>query len=152
MIPDLRKFMIPNLRRFTTEDFTGSWFRIFAGSWFRIFADSRLEDFAGSWFLSFTYSFTLQRTADSREIARSSCYFRILFENLFHEIQQTRRFEGVRFFLNSPTMSSSKVPLVHPTVSFLFFFFFFHGLDPQNIYYLFILACGVLHPLDLENV
>jgi hypothetical protein len=30
--------------------------------------------------------------------------------------------------------------------------FFFLGLDPQNIHYLLILACGILHPWDLENV
>jgi hypothetical protein len=91
--------------------FAGSWIQIFAdsphedfaGSWFRIFTDSWLEGFAGSWLQTFTYSITLQRSEDTREIARFSCYFRILFENLFHEIRQTRRFEGVRFFLNSPT-------------------------------------------------
>jgi hypothetical protein len=35
----------------------------------------------------FTDSITLQRIANSREIARISYYFRILLENLFHEIR-----------------------------------------------------------------
>jgi hypothetical protein len=115
------------------QSFAGSWFQIFAGSWFQIIADSRLEDFAGLWFRiftdsrlegfagswlqSFTYSITLQRTADSREIASFSCYFRILFENLFHEIQQTHCFEGVRFFLNSPTLAPWGSGLT-PTIRF----------------------------------
>jgi hypothetical protein len=84
--------------------FAGSWLQIFAGSIFQIFAGSWLQIFAGSWLRMFTDSITLQRTVDSREIARFSSYFRILFENLFHEIRQTRRFEGARFFLNSPTL------------------------------------------------
>jgi hypothetical protein len=49
-------------------------------------------------------STTLKWTTDSREEARFGCHFRTLLENLFHEFRQTRCFEGVRFFLNSPTM------------------------------------------------
>jgi hypothetical protein len=82
MTPDLRRFMIPDLRRFTTRS-------------------SQVHDSR-----RFTNSITLQWTVDSREIAKFSYYFRILFENLFHEIRQTRRFEGVWFFLNSPTTTS----------------------------------------------
>jgi hypothetical protein len=82
MIPDLRRFMIPDIRRFTT----------------------RSSQVHGS--RRFTNSITLERTVDSREIARFRYYFRILFENLFHEIRQTRHYKGVWFLLNSPTATS----------------------------------------------
>jgi hypothetical protein len=93
MTPDLRRFMIPDLRRFTTRS-------------------SQVHDSR-----RFTDSITLQWTVDSREIASFSYYFRILFENLFHEIRQTQRFEGVWFFLNSPTLAPRGSGLT-PTIRF----------------------------------
>jgi hypothetical protein len=108
-IPDLHRLMVPDLRRFMTPylllrfpnpspitpEFRGSGHTISQVPWFQSFAGSRFQIFAGS--------ITLQRSVDSREIAIFSCYFRILFENLFHEIQQTRRFEGDRVLPSSPT-------------------------------------------------
>jgi hypothetical protein len=54
---------------------------------------------------------------------------------------------------HSPTIAPTLailVPSVHPIVSSLFFFF--HGFDPQNIYYLLILASGIFASLGPINV
>jgi hypothetical protein len=48
-------------------------------------------------------STTLKWTLDSSEEARLGCHFRSLLKNLSCDFRQTLRFEGVRFFLNSPT-------------------------------------------------
>jgi hypothetical protein len=82
----LRRFKIPDLRRFATSGF--------AGSRFQIFADSRLRGFAGSRFQIFAmFSHP---------------------ENSFHESRQTRRFEGHRFLLNSPTLAPRGSGLTPP--------------------------------------
>jgi hypothetical protein len=47
-------------------------------------------------------------------------------------------------------MLASKAPWVHPTMLFSSLCFF--GLDPQNIYYLLILACGIFASLGPRHV
>jgi hypothetical protein len=62
-------------------------------------------------------STTLKWKADSHEEARFGCHFCTLLENLSHEFRQTRRFEGVRFCLNSPTLAPRGSGLT-PTIRF----------------------------------
>jgi hypothetical protein len=72
------------------------------------FHDSRslqIHDFKAS-----QVSTTLKWTSDSREEARLGCHFRSLLKNLSCEFWQTRRFEGVRFFLipqHCPTVGAN---------------------------------------------
>jgi hypothetical protein len=47
-------------------------------------------------------------------------------------------------------MPSSKVLLIHPTMFCAYLFFL--DLDPQTIYYLHILACGIVASLGSRNV
>jgi hypothetical protein len=91
---------ISEFRRFRFQIFSGSWLQCFAGSRFQVFADSRLQGFACSRFQIF---------ADSRLRGFAGSRFQIFTmfnnpESSFHEICQTRRFEGERVFLNSATL------------------------------------------------
>jgi hypothetical protein len=77
-IPEFRRFMTSGLRRFKISDLLR-----FVTSGLRKFAKSGLHGFKIPDLLRINYP-----------------------ESSFHEFCQTRRFEGDRFFLNSPTVPS----------------------------------------------
>jgi hypothetical protein len=83
MILDLHRFATSGLRRFKIPDLHG-----FAASGLRKFKIPDLHGFATSGLRRFKIS----------DLCRINHP-----ENLFHEFRQTRRFEGGRFFVNSPT-------------------------------------------------
>jgi hypothetical protein len=64
-----------------------------------------------------SFTIILKWTTDSPEEAIFSCHFCTLLKNLFREFRQTRRFEGVRFFPNSPTLAPWGSGLT-PTIRF----------------------------------
>jgi hypothetical protein len=88
-IPDLHKFASPRLRRFKIPDL-----HKFASSRLRGFKIPDLHKFASSRLRRF-------KIPDLHKINYP--------ESSFHEFRQTRRFEGDRFFLNSPTKTSLKM-------------------------------------------
>jgi hypothetical protein len=97
MIPDLHRFATSGLRRFKIPDLHG-----FATSGLRKFKIPDFHGFATSGLRRF-------KIPDLRRINHP--------ENLFHEFRQTRRFEGGRFFLNSPTLAPRRSGLT-PTIRF----------------------------------
>jgi hypothetical protein len=101
----LRRFKIPDLHRFATSGLHG--FKIpdlhwFATSGLRGFKIPDLHRFATSGLRRF-------KIPDLHRVNYP--------ENSFHESRQTRRFEGDRFFLNSPTLAPRGSGLT-PTIRF----------------------------------
>jgi hypothetical protein len=84
MTPDLHRFATLGLHRFKIPDL-------------HKFATSRLHRFM----ISDLHKFTTSRL---RRFMIPDLHRFNHPENLFHEFRQTQRFEGGRFFLNSPTL------------------------------------------------
>jgi hypothetical protein len=102
------------------RDFRSSQIRDFGSSQTRDFKTSQVHDSRPSQIHDFKtsqVSTTLKWTVDPREEARLGCHVRSFLENLSREFRQTRRFVGVSFFLNSPTLAPRGSGLT-PTIRF----------------------------------
>jgi hypothetical protein len=100
-IPDLNRFATSGLRRFKILDL-----HRFATSGLCRFKIPDLHRFATSGLSRFKIPDLHRFATSGLRRFKSSYLHRVNHpENSFHEFRQTRRFEGDRFFLNSPTLA-----------------------------------------------
>jgi hypothetical protein len=107
-----RTSQVRDSRSSRVRDSRSSQVRDFKASQVHDSRPSRIRNFKTS-----QVSTTLKWTTDSCEEARLGCHFHSLLEDLSREFRQTRRFESVRFFLNSPTLAPRGSGLT-PTIRF----------------------------------
>jgi hypothetical protein len=117
----LRRFKIPDLHRFATSGLHG--FKIpdlhrFATSGLRGFKIPDLHRFATSGLRRFKIPDLHRFATSGLRGFKIPDLLRVNYpESSFHEFRQTRRFEGDRFFLNSPTLAPRGSGLT-PTIRF----------------------------------